>query len=629
MWQRVSRAGDASERAAYDAAGTGASAQRQPVDMPAELDLDSVVAPALRDPGQPLDPADRARMERRLGGFDFSQVRVHAGEHADASARRLDAAAYTAGSHIVFAAGRYQPATAPGRALLAHELAHVAHGAPGVVHRSGPLGFFSDFFSVGPGEAIDRLFGEGDFDPTVLTAYLDKLRDTQRVEGDYDSDNKARAITKRWVAGDRRFQLDPHLKTLLVREMWEGTTSEGDAKAILDILERSLDTDLTAIFAIGGVPPKELHDSFGKAEGQRLITLLDQRLKGGSAAVFKGAALEFVGGPSAPSQLNDETFRRRWEKALVDAVDQMRKAMVVDPATCGFPAQETLKFDEQRWTQDPTIQVTTPQGTMTIRDPAGKGTFVPKSGTPLEAVQSLFDNMTAWECDCLFATQIAQLFAWKEVLTPEAFNTRFTGFRTGAGQGSPTTGLDAETVSVVGDVTQAGLAQSLLNSPVGTIVVWNNTSKWAQGTAFEFEHVIKVVHKGSGQDDRYAAHGFEGATFGDPLTAEEIRRHLAEINPDFPFRFEISVQTITDLRNDNVAPYVVDQLEQHLLVEAVTWLEFRKLKPIRELMDLTNPEAHEQLNKIKKWAKRPPPDQKAAQAYVDNTIVLDRIEIPK
>lgn len=188
--------------------------------------------------------------------------------------------------------------------------------------------------------------------------------------------------------------------------------------------------------------------------------------------------------------------------------------------------------------------------------------------------------MTKWECDCLFATQIAQLFAWKEVLAPEAFNAKFARFRTGAGQGSLTTGLESETVSVVGDTTSADLARSLKNSPVGTVVVWNNTGRYAQGTAFEFEHVIKVTHKGSGQDDLYAAHGFEGARFGDPLTADQIRSHLAEVNPDFPFRFEVSVQTITALRNGNVSPYLISQLEQHLPFETVTWLEFRKLKPI-------------------------------------------------
>ena len=72
-------------------------------------------------------------------GPDFGTVRIHAGADADASARSMSAAAYTVGDDITFAAGRYQPETPAGRALLAHELSHVLqqrrHGAA-VVQRA-------------------------------------------------------------------------------------------------------------------------------------------------------------------------------------------------------------------------------------------------------------------------------------------------------------------------------------------------------------------------------------------------------------------------------------------------------------------------------------------------------------
>src|SRR5262249_22069295 len=58
-------------------------------------------------------------------GHSFSQVRVHTGDRATASARSVDAAAYTVGRDVVFGAGRYAPGTAEGKSLLAHELAHV------------------------------------------------------------------------------------------------------------------------------------------------------------------------------------------------------------------------------------------------------------------------------------------------------------------------------------------------------------------------------------------------------------------------------------------------------------------------------------------------------------------------
>ena len=130
-----------------------------------------LVDAVVRTPGQPLDPGTRTFMEARFGsssppasprpalaasgpvsrpgdplereahrvagdvlsrrpptsggGVDFSRVRVHTDERAAASARSVDANAYTVGSHIVFDRGRYAPATPSGRALIAHELAHV------------------------------------------------------------------------------------------------------------------------------------------------------------------------------------------------------------------------------------------------------------------------------------------------------------------------------------------------------------------------------------------------------------------------------------------------------------------------------------------------------------------------
>ena len=70
---------------------------------------------------------------------DLSAVRVHAGADAHAAARDARARAFTLGTDVVFAQGRYAPDTAVGRRLLAHEVAHaVAHqqrGQDQTVHR--------------------------------------------------------------------------------------------------------------------------------------------------------------------------------------------------------------------------------------------------------------------------------------------------------------------------------------------------------------------------------------------------------------------------------------------------------------------------------------------------------------
>jgi hypothetical protein len=74
-------------------------------------------------------------MRYRLGQ-DFSHVRVHTDDRANESADSVGALAYTVGSKIVFAAGRYAPSLPAGRRLLVHELAHVmqqqcGEGMPG------------------------------------------------------------------------------------------------------------------------------------------------------------------------------------------------------------------------------------------------------------------------------------------------------------------------------------------------------------------------------------------------------------------------------------------------------------------------------------------------------------------
>jgi len=83
-------------------------------------DVDSV----LRASGRPLDPSTRREMESRIG-YDFSSVRLHTDSRAADSAQSLSAHAYTVGSNVVFAPGRYAPQTGEGRRLLAHELTHV------------------------------------------------------------------------------------------------------------------------------------------------------------------------------------------------------------------------------------------------------------------------------------------------------------------------------------------------------------------------------------------------------------------------------------------------------------------------------------------------------------------------
>jgi hypothetical protein len=90
----------------------------------------AVVHEVIGGAGQPLDATTRAFMEERFG-HSFGHVRVHADARAAASARAVDAEAYTVGQHIAFASGRYHPSNASGRRLLAHELTHTLQQGEG------------------------------------------------------------------------------------------------------------------------------------------------------------------------------------------------------------------------------------------------------------------------------------------------------------------------------------------------------------------------------------------------------------------------------------------------------------------------------------------------------------------
>jgi outer membrane protein OmpA-like peptidoglycan-associated protein len=85
--------------------------------------VDDAFGSGLRS-GFALPVTDRRFYEARMG-HDFGDVRIHTGAAADSSARQIGARAFTRGRDVAFAEGEYQPASAAGRHLLAHELTHV------------------------------------------------------------------------------------------------------------------------------------------------------------------------------------------------------------------------------------------------------------------------------------------------------------------------------------------------------------------------------------------------------------------------------------------------------------------------------------------------------------------------
>lgn len=74
--------------------------------------------------GSPMPEGTQQQMEGFFGA-GLSDVRVHSDGEAHALNQELGAQAFTVGSDVFFAEGKYQPGSREGQGLLAHELTHV------------------------------------------------------------------------------------------------------------------------------------------------------------------------------------------------------------------------------------------------------------------------------------------------------------------------------------------------------------------------------------------------------------------------------------------------------------------------------------------------------------------------
>ena len=346
--------------------------QRQPASLSTESDQrvpdTSGVEASLRGGGRPLDTSLRRSMEARFG-HDFGAVRVHDDSPANAAASRLDAAAYTVGSNLVFAAGRYSPQTPHGRHLLAHELAHVVQqrgtGTPPHVHRRSGWDTFLIWLGVDEGTWTDK----------ELHAYLDSITTNGEIDGAYDADNKARAIVAKWKAGSPGYDLLGDQKALLIKEMQDGPTLDEDEDAILDLLQLSDAGDLRHVFGPGGVTLHSLDKDFQGEQQDRLTEWAETRFAGGREALLAGL-VEVAGTPvpsGAPTHVfAATTFDARFNSdrdadeitALVKSLESTERRKAIDHIV-DLWGQSAAKVEQARKDAD---QAATPQARQQILD---------------------------------------------------------------------------------------------------------------------------------------------------------------------------------------------------------------------------------------------------------------------
>lgn len=91
---------------------------------------DCAVDAASSSCGSPLPDSLRGKFEGSLG-VDLSRVRAHVGEASATANESVNARAYAVGDDIHFGAGEYDPSSADGQHLIAHEVAHTVQQSGG------------------------------------------------------------------------------------------------------------------------------------------------------------------------------------------------------------------------------------------------------------------------------------------------------------------------------------------------------------------------------------------------------------------------------------------------------------------------------------------------------------------
>ena len=167
--------------------------------------------------GAALPSSVRSHMEPRFGA-SFANVRVHTGETAARQSESLSANAFTVGEHIFFGRDKFQPQSASGQELIAHELTHtIQQGA--VVQRSAKI----------PVTQSDQ--PQVQLKPAATTAAAKGVANQQTVSSELvnisDGVFNPSAKVKAEIEAQR-------YKGLMVRVVAKGLTGEGQVKVKAD-----------------------------------------------------------------------------------------------------------------------------------------------------------------------------------------------------------------------------------------------------------------------------------------------------------------------------------------------------------------------------------------------------------
>jgi hypothetical protein len=390
------------------ARGPGAQGDCAECDKKKRLQRKSAAGTRLASAAQPAWVADarlssggfalpaplRAVMEPAFG-CDFGHVRLHDDAQSHQATREVDAHAFTLGSHIHFARGQFSAGSPRATHLLAHELAHTVQqrhaaapgGAPLEIDRpDSPQEREADHAAervmrhgsadavasagvaharvqrVSVGEFFSRLFSEGTFSDAELQAYLQYLDDHAAIEGSYDSDNKARAIIRRWRAGDAAFTLNLPRKQLMLLELIDGPTLDDDEHAILELLRGSTPREVLALLATAG-GEEALKGEFHGSESDELDQFLADWHADPSHRAVAPAELGRRGVTISEIVVNQETPQTvtvRYNDGRVEAetCSAGKGTCCVEPGSDAAPSTAQTHRTDSNWTPLGSFRVT-------------------------------------------------------------------------------------------------------------------------------------------------------------------------------------------------------------------------------------------------------------------------------
>jgi hypothetical protein len=180
-------------------------------------DAGAKVDTAQGSPGAPLPTDTRARFESSLGA-DLSGVRVHAGAASAAAADSISARAYTTGSDIHFADGQYDPSSAGGEHLLAHEVAHTVQqaGGGGGPQRKGNVSSPGDPAEVDADRAADAMTTGAAYTVSAASSGVALHRDYRTEMAGFES---ARAVANKTMATADWLNVGRHLTAFSIEDI--------------------------------------------------------------------------------------------------------------------------------------------------------------------------------------------------------------------------------------------------------------------------------------------------------------------------------------------------------------------------------------------------------------------------